>query len=212
MSFQLNAADHVRLKVYCYRSPQVALNILGYRVSSQGGAGITLVDFLTFMDTLLQPVYQAAMIDTATYYGVTAQAYRSTLGWSIVETRNANAGAGTVNGDPLPMQTCGLITKINTKAGRKNRGRIYVPFPGEADSTVNGVPSAGYVLKLRDIGNILCVDQLVAVGADNCLMTPVLGNLETGPLADVSAHVDRTKWATQRRRGEYGRPNVIPPF
>jgi len=40
--------------------------------------------------------------------------------------------------DPCPPQVCTLLRKITASGGRKNRGRMYLPSPGEA-----GVDAAG---------------------------------------------------------------------
>jgi hypothetical protein len=53
---------------------------------------------------------------------------------------------GTFASDALPRQTQGLV-RIGTNTvvnGRRLRGRLFIPGPGEGDNDTGGTPSSGY--------------------------------------------------------------------
>jgi hypothetical protein len=114
---------------------------------------------------------------------------------------------GTAAPPSMSNQTSGLITWRTILAGRKYRGRIYVPFPAVVFQTVLGEPSAAYVALLDTLATILVglttITSLTGAGT----MALGLYHRSTGEVTGVIEGVPQDKWATQRRRGNYGRLN-----
>jgi len=68
-------------------------------------------------------------------------------------------------------------------------------------------PRAG----LDDIGDELYTPTTVAAGGNDATLLPVVFHRATNTGNDITSYLVRPVWATQRRRGAYGRQNV-PPF
>jgi hypothetical protein len=120
---------------------------------------------------------------------------------------------GTAAGNPIPNQVSGIITKTTAFAGRANRGRTYVPFPAASFNLApNDTPTAAYVALLDALGIVLFAPMALTLGADTVNVTPVLFHRRTGFNTPITNFRSRQLWATQRRRGNYGTANTLPPF
>jgi hypothetical protein len=120
-------------------------------------------------------------------------------------------GFGDNAGDALPRQTSGIISLVTALGGRKNRGRVYVPFPSETDNAIAGHPTAGYVTALGDLAAILTGPYIgVGAGGNTNDLQPVILHRVDGSVTPITGHFERSFWATQRRRGDFGRPNTGP--
>jgi len=120
------------------------------------------------------------------------------------------AEAGTAGGDPLPTQVSGIITIQTAFAGRKYRGRMYVPFPSEGMNDVTGKPSAAYLVLLANLANVMLADPVTLTDGGNSIdLEPILWHRATNTFDVVTSARMNQKWATQKRRGIYGRPNPV---
>lgn len=100
------------------------------------------------MDDALTIDFDPICIAVEATTGVLTGAFAGTDPTSVV---------GTAAGDPLPMQTQGLV-RLQTStviAGRRVRGRLFVPGPPEAENTSAGVPSGSYTTALANAGAAL---------------------------------------------------------
>jgi len=204
------------VKFYFNYANQVAQNVLHYRISAVAGSptDAMLADVL---DTTFAPAFGDCLSQHATYAGVGVSRLRP-LPRTIPVYDNDGEGAGGVLGDPLPKQVCGVITKRTALAGVRFRGRMYVPFPGEADNeATTGIPSVGYVANLDVLGALL--DNVLAVGAggNTASANPVLWNratttptVQAETFTPITGFRSRGIWGTQRRRGDYGATNQLP--
>lgn len=119
---------------------------------------------------------------------------------------------GTEDSDVLPKQTCGLIRKRSVFSGRGNSGRIYVPFPG-IGVNVDGAPTAPYLAKLQALADGLAPNPSLAIGVGNFSLVPVIFDPTRITVLGMTAVTTTTcaaKWATQRKRGDFGAPNILP--
>jgi len=117
---------------------------------------------------------------------------------------------GTVAGDPLPSQCAGLISWRTALAGKRNRGRTYMPFPAEADNAVTEFPSADYQARLQTLASTLENITLLNTEAGDIFLRMQVNSVAGNTFTDVDGYLIRAKWATQRRRGQFGRPNALP--
>lgn len=111
----------------------------------------------------------------------------------------------------MPRQASGIITTLTTLAGRANRGRKYVPFPSEDANTVDAIPGAAYITALDGYAGSLIPSASFTIGAVNEVWNPIIlrvGAPATSP--NIQEWKSRLRWATQRRRGSYGTPNLPP--
>lgn len=210
MANQLLVANIVRLRVVCYTSNQVGINTAHYKVSAVAGAGLTDQAAAVLMDGDLAPLYRAAINNNARYRGVSLQILRPLpVGAAAIST--ANDGAGVGPGDLMATQVSGIIGSRANQAGRANRGRVYIPFPSESDNTSAGAPNPAYLATLDPIGNYLFTTRILGVGPDQVTLQPCLWHRTSSTTTSILDYAVRSKWATQRRRGMYGRLN-LPPF
>lgn len=91
-----------------------------------------------------------------------------------------------------------------------------MPFPGEADnvSVTGGVPTVDYKNRLAALGVFLGPDAAFEDPANpgqNVVLDAIIVAGNGTVRGEVESVVPRAVWATQRRRGSYGRSNV-PPF
>ena len=121
-----------------------------------------------------------------------------------------NAGPGVGTGIALPAQVCGLVSLRTNVGGRQGRGRSYIPFPSQMNQTDEFTPNAAYLTALTTIGDFLIANQICGTAPNQTTLVPVLFNRKTSVFSYLSNYRLPPRWATQRRRGAFGRPNESP--
>jgi len=207
----LNIGDRLKVTVVCSAGSQFSQNVLHYVILSSTGAGPR--------DDLIADPLSAAMADRykpllcagARYEGLKLQRVDPTPTQPFVTT--FEAGVGTVLGDLLPPQTCGLIKKKSSVAGPTGRGRIYIPFPGEASCTSAGFVHADYTIELEAFGTDLLVNNIVLTytgGTATISCHLAKPPYDSPSVKDITAYVASARWATQRRRSFVNRGDTNP--
>jgi len=199
----------IRAGVTCYNQPleQVGLMVHFYRVAGISGTGTDLGTLAALIDTNLGPPILALLTTGSTYRGVRATVI-DPLPPSAAAISTDGSGPGLVAGDTLPTQVSGIITLVTNLGGRAYRGRKYMPFPGEADNDPGAVPSAAYQAALTALAPKFTA-TLTSAGANNVTLLPILWHRKTRTYTDLQGAVAKPLWATQRRRGMFGRKNVL---
>jgi len=201
--------DIYRVNIYCLCGSQTAITALYYRISAVGG-GATDQDLANIMDSTWDDAYKAQMTTDSSYRGVGVQR-RIPTPTTVMVFANAGAGAGTKAAPVLPKQICGVITKRTGFAGRKYRGRIYIPFPGEVDSEgTQGRPTAAYQAALAALAPSFAANVVDAVGPETLTAEPGLFRAVNSEFNPLTSCVARPYWGTQRRRGDFGPVNPSP--
>lgn len=212
MSIILAAGDVIRIRVGCYQDNQAAYNIRYGSVSNVAGQGINLDALATAIDALVAPLYKLVLSTNAEYIGVGAAIRAVAAADNSVEFADtSNRGAGQVAGDPLPKMVCGIVTINSLQAGRAGRGRMYIPFAGETDNLATNKPQQSYQDGIANIGSEFIGTKTYGTAPDTidfkwAVSSPTRGTV--GP--DATTRTARGKWATQRRRGDYGAANEVP--
>jgi len=103
-----------------------------------------------------------------------------------------------------------LISLYSATLGKIGQGRTYVPFPCPDDNAGDGTPTAGYVTRLANLAVFLSTDLVIVAGAQTATFKPCLyrGGVDTPRF--IQDAVNHDAWATQRRRGSFGRLNKAP--
>lgn len=201
------ADDIIQVKVYTRLGNQAGLNLLHWRVTATAGGNVTEAEVATDFEALISPVIRPLLTTAATYQGVLVQSVFPVL---TLGTLNANgAGAGSGGASPLPSQVSGILTKQSAFAGRRFRGRVYIPFPAEEDNTVTFVPSVGYQAAAANYGNVIeTINLVTGTTGGTVTFTPIIFR-RSAPATSATLLNCRMNvaWATQRSRGSYGRPN-----
>jgi len=200
--------DIWEVRIYCAANAQVALNVYHFLETATAGAGGSEADAASAFDTLAAPVYKPAMAGAAEYSGTQAQRIKPTR--TVARTSNIAGGSGTGAGDLLPLEVSGIISTVTAKTGRGFRGRIYVPFPYADANNAAGEPTAAYAVVLGAIAAAFLATHTIGAGGNTSTIVPVIYHRKTATTDPVTGFLAKVKWAGQHRRGDYGRPNVLP--
>lgn len=212
----MEAGDELKLVFWTQQGNQAGLMVASYFVfNTPGSIPIADQDGLDIISDGMAAVLKPLMTGGAEYLGVVM--YRPDiipLPAALYSTQGAGVGtAGTV---PMATQVTGLITLRTALAGRANRGRKYVPFPDAADSvgSINPIPSTSYKTRLDALADKFGPGADFEDPANPGTFVNLSGIIvaANGTIrGDVTSTVQRRLWATQRRRGAYGKSN-LPPF
>jgi len=220
MATALALGDIVRVRTYCLfdLQAQLSVNNLDYIVGAVGGTPATDQDVADQIDAAVAAPYKDLMTGAATYKGVQASILNVTPPYLTrinPVTSNSHAGVGTATGQPFPGQVSGIISVQTMRGGRAGRGRTYVGFPGIVHDTGAGNPTNAYVALLVALADQICVGLGISIGGRTATLVRVLLHTKNKfdivfPPDGVTSFTARAKWATQRRRGDFGRINVSP--
>lgn len=207
--------DLLRVRATAYIGGQTAVWGCDYRVASTAGVGLDLQavadDWAGDMDVQLLPslgndvVVGNPIVELVS--PVTGRVLQSTIGVSA----NPN---GTGGADTIPKQAAVVVRKATGLAGPSNRGRMYWPFVPSAyllsDGTMDPASSAALLAIAATVFGV----RTVTVGANSNQMLPILVHRYTVPSVptyqDILGFLGATKIGTQKKRGDYGKPN--PPI
>jgi hypothetical protein len=218
----LEVAQLVQARIWCADSEQAAVNTLWYVVAAIGSPAATDQDVADNLDTIIAAHMKAVLAATATYRGVQVQIFSGMPVGLIYPALfasvfiNSSSGPGVAGAIGLPRQTCGLIEYQTDIPGRQGRGRSYIPFPASADNDVNGVPTAGYLTNLAFVAGDMGSGLAVSGVGGTATLVRVIPHLKKNKAGNFVSHTPITNasgsasWATQRRRGSFGRANSSP--
>lgn len=199
----------LEVKLVFSQQLQIALNILHYRVVSEVvvTGHCQDVEVAQSFSSAINGLYTPVMNSISDTEGATVQIIKpAPLPFSFV----AGQSGGTATGDPMSKQTCGIITKLTAGTGRKRRGRMYIPFPSEDENDVDSRPTAGYLTLLGTLASGLLNPFSVIGIKGTATIQPVIYDRVAGTTIDITGFTVRNKWATQRRRGDYGAKGTVP--
>jgi len=205
----LTVGDILEVKSFAYGAGQLGINVLHWEFSqitagtlSDGAASVA---FSTALSAVMKPTLGAAY----EWIGMTLRRVTPAPTPSIIQT--ADAGVGATPGDSLPRQMCGIGTKLTAVPGRAGRGRVYFPFATENDNEVDGEPEAGYRLRMDTAMAFICsLFAPVIPVVTGVEFRPVIYNRLTATSIPITGWIVRHRWASQRRRGDYGQANNRP--
>jgi len=203
--------DILQARLRCRAGDQISLNVLHYRVNSVAGGGLNLTAIASQLGAAAATVYRAWMPATAEAELITLQNLTPPITPAFAGT--GFAGAGTADGDLVPRQVSGLITERTSLGGRNQIGRIYVGFVANAYIDTAGELTGGGIGFLQAIADVLGPGFTANVGATQTILDMIVRHPDAGgppPLPNGTLVVTltaQTRTATQKRRGDYGRPN-----
>jgi len=203
--------DTVEVRVCAYTPSQIALNVLHYLCLSVSSAPPDYTMIAIAFDTLFATNYKNFLGGNAAYRGVTAKRLTSiqSIQYPAVGGAGPAAGGATV----CPTQVAGLITIRTRFGGSGYRGRVFLPFPASSYLATTGAPGAPIIALMGNIALSMGPSITITGGAgSSCILQQVIrkrgGILTNDP--QVIGYTVQPKFATQRRRGQYGQPNVLP--
>lgn len=193
----------------CYYNSQVGYLSLHAHCVSITGAGVSDGFLAQTVDAAWSPKIIPWLPTTGNYIGTRVARVTPTKGNPVVSITSAAAGTGS--GGPAPSQLAGLITLNSALVGRRGRGRAYIPFPALSmiSVTTGGVSAAGITL-LAALATYLQSTFTATSGGDANSFNFAVRSSKFGVAGDVVTAVSHSMFATQRRRGAYGKINARP--
>jgi hypothetical protein len=206
-----------RVRYFCYQAGQVGINVLHYLAANIIGAGLNEGQAVDILSGDAGVGLIPMLNNLAQFIGADMQDITGLPPYEVQAGSVVGQGFGTAGPVPLPTQTCGLLTGQTAITGRAYRGRAYLPFPATASMTAAGTatPTAGYLVNMIVMGTLYYTPVTPTVGVTAVQLVPVLvhrknkAGLTPAPTTIIGYRIN-TAWATQRRRGNYGRPNPLP--
>jgi hypothetical protein len=212
MSVPLTIGQQYRYTTYCQAGDQAGLNVRYLQIVNFTGAA-TSQDLVNTLDTGASSAYTPLLSVDAEYVGSALQLISGSIPRPIRNISTANTAPGLVAGNMLPTQICGIYTTETGFAGRGFRGRTYVPFVSASSSGpgIIPLPTGPYIAALTTMANDYQGQVTVTYLGGTITFFWALYHKLTGALTKITDAVVRLKFATQRKRGSYGRPNPIGP-
>jgi len=159
------------------------------------------------LSAVVGPLIKAILSEQAAYRGLTLQYIHPNTPRDPV-TSVIEQGTGVVEGDLLPSDTSGLFSLKTGLAGRRNRGRKYIPFPGEANNAADATPDTTYKTGASLLAGVFTNDQdLVSAGVTNRLHAGNLNTLTNAFNFFITGLVS-ADWAHQQRRDQEKKGDV----
>lgn len=211
MPFTAVVGGVIRHVMYCTIPGQTAVLKRDWQITSiTGGSTIDSASLLNDLDLGVAGLLADQMPLVATYYG--SQLYYQTPVGARPrpESTTGNQSPG-INANPLlPTQVSGLISLYTDTLGKTGQGRVYVPFPWAGANDTNATPTSAYMTGLNTLGTFFATNRTVAGVGVSANIMPVLYIPGGAPPKPIIRAIARDAWATQRRRGAFGRTNGNP--
>lgn len=209
MSTPLVSGDHIVFRSVTSLGGQVAINSFHYAITAVGGSPATDQDLCTDFASVVASLIKATLPNEAQWRGVLANILGRLIPPIGVQD-TLGAGPGTNGILPLPKQACGITSYYTTLTGPKYRGRTYWPFLASNFADVNGEITNAGKAALAAVVAALVAFTTTSVGGRTATHEFVIYHRDTNTSNAVKNTLARNTVATQRRRGDYGRPNVPP--
>lgn len=204
----LSAGDLLRVRVVCSAGDQISVNTAVLEVSSLTG-NVTDQEVADAVDGEWSGPLKDVLSDDATYRGLSVQRFfPGTLLRPAISVNGA--GSGTVTGDIMPKQVCGILAFTCENAGAKFRGRWYLPFPSEASNEAPGKPTAAYLASVEALGDQVIDPDAITLAGGTIGLRLLLYHRSVNAGTIITGRIARPMWGTQMRRGDYGKKNVVP--
>jgi hypothetical protein len=214
----LNSLVQLRVWTYMATSFQAAVNTSWYLVTSIGASPATDQDVADIMSTNISAPMRLLLNNLAQYNGCQAIIHSPVPpnpATNVPANSVIGAGAGAGGAVPLPKQSCGIIKFTTGSPGPGGRGRWYTPFPPQAGDSGFSTVSPAYQVLLQNLAAVVGITVTIATGGRSAVLQRVIrhGINKLGiypPPSPVLAFVQDAIWATQKRRGSFGRQNFPP--
>lgn len=206
----VGTGDLYRVVMYSRCDGQTGLMISHWEVVATATGGATQKEVADQLSAAIAPLLKAWESDSAAYWGLTLQRIKPI---PLPDAVPSVAGQGDCanTGDRLPIQCAAVISLRTGFAGRKNRGRKYVPFGTESSNTADLINAAGLIL-LAPIRDFFLTNFAVTGATGNSTLANVIYHKATNDATAIVTGFINQPWGTQRRRSRINRGDQLPPF
>jgi len=209
--------DILEVRTVCTNADQLSLNVLHYRVTFLTGPapGVTISEMATGLSNIMGPGYQLIMPASAAYRGTGVKNLMAPPTQEATST--ASAGPGVAGGAEIPQQVSYLVNFKTESSGRGFRGRIYPGFVSNLHVNTSGNMNAAGFTAIQLMAAAIVGNFTITSGANQTTIQLIILRRQANKLplpfptyADVTTITARNAFATQRRRGDFGRTNTTP--
>jgi len=209
--------DILEVRTVCSNADQIAINVMHYRVTFLTGAapGCLLSEIATDLSNHFNAGYQLVMPATAAYRGTGVKNLMPPATQEAVSI--ASAGPGVVGGTEIPQQVSYLVNLKSENSGRGYRGRFYPGFVTSLHVNTSGNMNAAGITAIQLLATNTPIVRTITVGGNSTTIQMVILRRQEKKLplpfptyVDVVSVNARLAFATQRRRGDFGRTNQAP--
>jgi hypothetical protein len=211
-----NVGNLYRHRTFCYSGDQVGINVRYFVVAAVVGTPQNEINLIQVMDLALSARYIPALWNVAEYVGSDIQNITAAPPYAIQVGTSANQAVGTGGALPQASQVSGIFTTRSALTGRANRGRSYIPFPSASAATLTTPPemTVAYQGLLLAIASQVTGATTAVVGAGTYTLQWVLCKNPQASIPKTTVNLDTIfvgeSFATQKRRGDFGRTNPFP--
>jgi hypothetical protein len=209
MGYAVNEIAEVKVFAWNSTVRQIGINITHWLAQSSPGTGASDQQMADFCATTLAAAYKAAMSADWQFWGCSSRRLTASPPVSPATSDNSR-GPGTFGMNAAPTQVSGIL-KISTGfSGRAFRGRIYIPGIDTAAIDAHGEVTPGYGIVLAGIAGLYNLPFLVNAGPNQTNFVLGIYHRLSRTITPASVTTRELRFATQRRRGDFGRLNVVP--
>lgn len=208
MARNLTTGSIIRVAGYGFLNGQLSINRWHYVCQGPGVGVVSDLDFVNSFDTAVATAYKGVMSSAAQFLGWTAQVVFP-LPIQVRQESIASAGPGTRGGTPMPTVVCGITEWLSVMAGRSGRGRTYWPFPANTDVSASAQPVGLYISALGTASTAI-LNFTTVTGGGGSIPVQLTLHSKTAFLPNLTGFTVKNKFASQHRRGAYGKTNVSP--
>lgn len=209
MPFSLAVDDVYQVRLYTTLGNQCAINRFYLEVNSIAPPAPDDHELAVQVDVDIATLWKDLFINVAIYNGLQVQRVRP-LPMPVAQSSTGNAGAGSRAGNPVPGNVAAIGKWLTPMSGRKNRGRIYIPFLSGSDTSgFNTVGGLERTRILAFLNAVVAGFTIASGGGGNAGLSPVLFHPDRTSTPITGTGVDPLT-ASMRRRGGTGRPNSSP--
>jgi len=202
--------DTFEFKLFCQYTPQFSCNVLHYKIVALNGGVVTLEEMADALSLQLAPAWKPLFFTSASYYGALMR--RVAPDATLQAQTKQGAGPGTAGTSAAPPSGSMYVTTTTGQPGRKNRGRIYFPFPPIQFLDVGGnLDAAGSAAIQLSMNTILQTHVVSGASGGTVTLQYAIYNRAAKTSQPASQYFIRTHLGTQVRRG-FAKPNDRPPF
>jgi hypothetical protein len=202
--------DIYKTRVVTSVNGQNGINVLHFQLTGITGTGSNDATMASTLDHLINGEYKALMANSVTYRGIGTQRIFP-LPVLLEATSVGFAGSGTGGVGLMGGNVAGLISWRTAVAGRKGRGRSFIPFPSSVQNTSGGNPIASYLTSLNVLAGTLKTTLTVGTAPNQWTFTFGVYGKKTNSFTPVVTSIQSPQWWSQRRR-EFGRKPDLLPF
>lgn len=191
---------------------QIAVNRRLLKVTAFSGGAPTTLDLVGGVSAWVASLWKQLLPIDTNFQGVRLRTLDPDMNETWAETTtDAGPGNYSIDASAAPAQVSGLMRFYTDLRGKRGEGRTFVGFPPVEAIDTDSTPVAEYVTRLNALAAKYAGAQLIDFGAFT--FTTLFGLYDKGPPATFGLFTSKDcpkAFATQRRRGEFGRLNTPP--